>query len=285
MLFIWMILACSIFKELGAFKNQFMTFGPSQATVFMAMKIDTWSKWLALAVFSMLNTMVNEFIGSALVPWFTNTIQDQKTQYLDHTKRACLIISLIYDVYTHVMSIFGIFLMFSQVDFLFIRMVADCVVTVFTTKEWIKKKVYDKEKHDLEGGFVNIHRKNEDGDDDDDDDDDEEEDAKQNGKTRRSKKRMKTLLSSSLSLSPSLSNENLLGSENAAAGVGAADDDDVDVEAAAGGSSWVSFEGVAAPSSSLSEDDSSDGKGGARDTIHASHHQCEKQAAHPRRYL
>lgn len=36
------------------------------------------------------------------------------------------------------MSIFGMYLMFSQVDFLVIRMAADVVVTSFTTWEWMR---------------------------------------------------------------------------------------------------------------------------------------------------
>ena len=44
-----------------------------------------------------------------------------------------MLISLAFDIYTHVMSIFGLYLMFSQFDFLMIRMIADCIVTMFTT--------------------------------------------------------------------------------------------------------------------------------------------------------
>lgn len=155
----WMTVTCTIFNHLGAFSDNFMTFGPSENTVFMAMKIDTWDKWYALASFSMMNTMINEFIGSALEPWFTNTIQDQKTRYLDHSKTECVMISLIYDVYRHVMSIFGLYLMFSQVDFLLIRTVADVVVTFFTTIEWMKNKTVDKERHNKEMvGLPEDHR-------------------------------------------------------------------------------------------------------------------------------
>lgn len=155
----WMTVTCTIFNHLGAFSDSFMTIGPSDKTVFMAMKIDTWEKWYALAGFSMLNTMMNEFIGSALEPWFTNTIQDQKTRYLDHSKAECVTISLMYDIYRHVMSIFGLYLMFSQVDFLIIRTIADVIVTLFTTMEWMKNKTVDKERHSREMvGLPEDHR-------------------------------------------------------------------------------------------------------------------------------
>lgn len=140
LLFVWMLVTCTIFSFLGAFHSQFMTFGPSEGTLFMAMKINTWPKWYALATFSMLNTSINEFIASSLVPWFTNTIQDQKTKYLDYSKATCVYVSVVFDIYSHVMGIFSLYLMFSQIDFLLIRMIADIIVTVFTTIEWIKNK-------------------------------------------------------------------------------------------------------------------------------------------------
>lgn len=63
-------------------------------------------------------------------------------------------ISLVFDVYSHVMSIFSLYLMFSQIDLLMIRMFADCAVTCFTTSEWMRNKTVDKHMHDIEGGLV-----------------------------------------------------------------------------------------------------------------------------------
>jgi biotin transporter BioY len=42
-LLIWMVIACIVFYQLGAFHMHFMTFGPSDKTLFMGMIIDTWS--------------------------------------------------------------------------------------------------------------------------------------------------------------------------------------------------------------------------------------------------
>ena len=141
----WMIIACVIFYQLGAFHMHFMTFGPSEQTIFMGMIIDTWHKWYCLAAFSFVNTATNEFLGSALMPWwvlvcilwkrhaetncvesfrFQNTIQDHKCKYIPYSRSTCISIVAAFDVYTHVMSIFGIYLLFSQIDFLIIR--GDC---------------------------------------------------------------------------------------------------------------------------------------------------------------
>jgi hypothetical protein len=147
LLLVWMIIACSVFYQLGAFHMHFMTFGPSSKTIFMGMTIDTWNKWYFLAAFSFVNTATNEFLGSALLPWFQNTIQDHKSKYIPYSQRTCMSIVVLYDIYAHVMSIFGIYLLFSQIDFLIIRLLADILVTVITTNWFLQYKSVDEERY------------------------------------------------------------------------------------------------------------------------------------------
>jgi hypothetical protein len=154
----WLAATIAIFYYLGAFHIHFMTIGPSDETEFMGMKINTWAKWHCLAQFSFWNTAINEFLGSALIPWFQNTIQDHKCMFLPYSKRWCMIISLVYDAYTHVMSVFGIFLFFSQIDFLAIRMTADILVTYFTTQTWMYGKTVDSEMYRTEFAKVAANR-------------------------------------------------------------------------------------------------------------------------------
>lgn len=151
LLLVWMVSTCVLFYFLGAFHVYYMIWGPSEKTEFMGMRIDTWHKWHLLAQFSFWNTAVNEYLGAALVPFFQNTIQDHKCRYLPYSKATCLHISNMYCVYTHIMSIFGVFLFFSQIDFLLIRLAGDLVVTVFTTIWWMQDKIVDRERHDRMG--------------------------------------------------------------------------------------------------------------------------------------
>jgi len=71
----WMMAVCTIFYFLGAFHMSYMHVGPGKDTVFMGLRIDNWAKWSALAVFSFMNTCINEFISNALNPWFLNSLQ------------------------------------------------------------------------------------------------------------------------------------------------------------------------------------------------------------------
>ena len=81
LLLVWMITVCTIFYVLGAFHMSYMHIGPGEQTVFMGLKINSWGKWTALAVFSFMNTCVNEFISNALDPWFINSLQVDSQSY------------------------------------------------------------------------------------------------------------------------------------------------------------------------------------------------------------
>ena len=102
-----------------------------------------WWKWSALATFSFFNTAVNEFLDSALSPWFVNTVQDHKTRFLPYSKFTCLVITQMFTIYGHIMSVFGIFLFFSQLDFLLIRLVADLIVNHYVTYRFMANKTVD----------------------------------------------------------------------------------------------------------------------------------------------
>lgn len=125
----------------------FFRLGPSETVKIMDIKINNWHKWFGVSIFTFCNTAVGEFVDSALVPFFTNTIQDHKNVYIPYSKRTCLVIVQSFCLYVHIMSIFSIFLIFAQVDFLIVRALADLMVTSFSTNVFVQRKIFDKEKY------------------------------------------------------------------------------------------------------------------------------------------
>lgn len=151
-LIVWVIISLCLLRVLmmGSDNIDFLKIGPSETVKIMDVKIDTWAKWWGIAIFTFVNTTIGEFVDSSLVPWFQNTIQDHKNPYLPYEKYTCWIISQTFCLYIHVMGIFGVFLIFSQVDFLMIRALADLMVTGYSTNIFMQKKVFDKELYDLQ---------------------------------------------------------------------------------------------------------------------------------------
>jgi hypothetical protein len=138
----WLILVLIVLKEIGLMDAHFMSFGPSDLTIFMGVTINTWYKWGLVAAFTFINTSVNDFMSDAISPWILNTITDHKTHYIPYTKCVCLTITQFWSIYCNIMSVFSIFLAMSQLDFVLIRMSADMLVNAYTTTKFMRNKTY-----------------------------------------------------------------------------------------------------------------------------------------------
>lgn len=143
----WLSIVLVVFKDIGLLNTSFMTLGPSESTVFMGVKLNTWYKWGLVAAFTFINTSVNDFVSDALSPWILNTITDHKTRFIPYSKVVCLVITQTWSVYCNIMSVFGIFLAMSQIDFVLIRMVADLMVNAYTTTKFMRNKTFCPEQY------------------------------------------------------------------------------------------------------------------------------------------
>ena len=146
-LMVWLSIVLVVFKDIGLLETAFMTLGPSDSTIFMGVKLNTWYKWGLVAAFTFINTSVNDFVSDALSPWILNTITDHKTRFIPYPKIVCLIITQTWSIYCNIMSVFGIFLAMSQIDFVLIRMVADLMVNAYTTTKFMRNKTFCPEQY------------------------------------------------------------------------------------------------------------------------------------------
>jgi hypothetical protein len=146
-LMVWLSIVVIVFKDIGLLDTKFMSLGPSSTTVFMGVVLDSWYKWGLVAAFTFVNTSINDFMSDAISPWILNTITDHKTRYLPYSKFTCICISQLWSIYCNVMSVFGLFLAMTQIDFVLIRMMADLIVNVYTNMRFMRNKVTCEERY------------------------------------------------------------------------------------------------------------------------------------------
>jgi len=156
-LMMWLVIVMTLFKDIGLLDTSFMTFGPSQTAKFMGVVLDTWYKWNMVAGFTLVNTSVNDFMSDAISPWLLNTITDHKSKYIPYPRYMCLLISQLWSIYCNLMSVFGMFLAMTQIDFVLIRMLADLTVNTYTNLKFMRFKEYSPDKyHDIEMQTVTL---------------------------------------------------------------------------------------------------------------------------------
>ena len=146
-LMVWLTIVMTVFKDIGLLDTSFMRFGPSTTAKFMGVILDTWYKWNMVAAFTLCNTAMNDFMSDAISPWILNTITDHKSKFIPYPKLTCLMIAQLWAVYCNLMSVFGMFLAMTQIDFVLIRMLADLTVNTYTNLKFMRFKEYSTDKY------------------------------------------------------------------------------------------------------------------------------------------
>lgn len=144
----WMSFMLCLLHEIGLLDSKFMKIGPSDETVFMGMKLNTWYKYNLVMFMSFMNTCFNDFMSDSISPWILNTITDHKTKYIPYSKRTCILITQSWSIYCNIMSIFSIFLALTQVDFVIIRALADVCMTAYTNMRFMRNKIHDRAQYE-----------------------------------------------------------------------------------------------------------------------------------------
>ena len=139
-MFMWCAIVMYAYSQSVQKNNTFLQWGPSDTMEIVGMKVNTWHKWWLLMSFTFLNTCINEFIGNCIDPWIINVLQDSKNEVIPYSKGTCIAISQAYSLYCHLMSVVGISLLLSQIDVLFVRIIADMFVSVFAMTRFLRDK-------------------------------------------------------------------------------------------------------------------------------------------------
>lgn len=148
-LFVWTAVTCLTFFWIMYIDNSsFLQFGPNTHTKLFGVVLDSWEKWWAVAIYTFISCGVNAFAGDSVVPFITNTVQDHKTVYIPYSKFTCLVIIQVFTFYSVVMSIVGLFVALTQIDFTIVRLGSDLIVNYLTTTYFLRGKIVDRHKYD-----------------------------------------------------------------------------------------------------------------------------------------
>lgn len=146
LLLLWTCISSSVFCAIMIEDDSaFLLVGPNHRNQLFGVKMDTWFKWWVTAIYTFVSTAIAAFASDALCPFFTNVIEDHKTKHIPYSKFTCLLIVQVFTIYGVIMSVIGMFVALTQVDFMFIRIAADLLVNAHTTYYFLRGKEVDSE--------------------------------------------------------------------------------------------------------------------------------------------
>jgi len=149
MLGLWTLVCAVVFYVIMHVDNSpFLSFGPNDHTRLFGVALDTWGKWWCVAIYTFFSTAIAAFASDSVSPFILNTVQDHKTVYIPYPKWVCLMIIQVYTCYAVVVTIIGLFVALTQIDFTLIRLTSDLIVNYITTAYFLRTKVVDPIRYD-----------------------------------------------------------------------------------------------------------------------------------------
>jgi hypothetical protein len=148
LLLFWTVLSSSVFCAIMIQDgSNFLMIGPNDHNQLFGVRMDSWFKWWVTAIYTFVSTSIAAFASDALCPFFTNAIEDHKTKYIPYSKFTCLMMVQVFTIYGVIMSVIGMFVALTQVDFMFIRIAADLIVNANTTYYFLRGKEVDPDQY------------------------------------------------------------------------------------------------------------------------------------------
>lgn len=150
---VWFFICLGGFGWLGIFSSEYMRVGPSPTLTYMGMIIDTMPRYIAVVVFVVLSTAINDFASDAIGPWIQNTVMDHKSQTIPYSKFTIVFIAQSWSLYCGVMTVASIALVFAQFDLIIYRLIIDLFVNQYTMRRFLTNKTHDPLRYHTE--FLN----------------------------------------------------------------------------------------------------------------------------------
>jgi hypothetical protein len=143
LLYTWMIsiiiLIAIISRYANATQQKFYKFGPNETLTILGLSINTWEKYIGVALYCFINSIMRTLMEAIIRPWIINNIQDESKIKYAHLR--CFSYEMTFVNTSYLWFDFFIYMsiLFSQIDMLLIEVIADLCITFLTTTYYVKQ--------------------------------------------------------------------------------------------------------------------------------------------------
>lgn len=90
-----------------------------------SLKLDTWTRWSAVSVYTFLNHAISGTAGNVVDPWIMNEVQDDSHSRLRFSKRKAFFMIIFYKIAGWIDYVLYLVIALSRLDLMIIGMAAD----------------------------------------------------------------------------------------------------------------------------------------------------------------
>lgn len=124
------------------YRSKFFRIGPSSDLVILGIQIDTFLKYYMLVSYSVVNSTFRGLLNDVVQPWIINHVQNSAIKKNHDDTAISYEITLVTTFYKWFDWFLNMNILLSQVDLILFECIADCIITVCSTRFYLKAKLH-----------------------------------------------------------------------------------------------------------------------------------------------
>jgi hypothetical protein len=137
--YLYVFVAVLVLSFLGVYKNSdFLRWGVP--VKFFGHDITTNKEFYGLQALLFVHQVINNCVNTIVYPWIINSVQDPKNNNLEYTRRTCLLIINLFNIYSEIDVVLIISGFTSQISFVLTIILANALTSTFINMRYINKK-------------------------------------------------------------------------------------------------------------------------------------------------
>lgn len=140
----WLAILVAVFASVSRrTSNKFIQlgFGPSPDLYLLDVHINTWGRWFGMNLMVFVHTIVQSLLSEIIQPWMsTHVYTTDNRVILRYSKPTTMTLANMYGVCSVIMQAISLYITFTQVDIMLVRVIATIMVITLTTYYSIRHK-------------------------------------------------------------------------------------------------------------------------------------------------
>lgn len=137
---LWIIFVCII--VLCLFDSLHFEYGPNENLKIFNIEINTWLRWSCVCSYIIINQSIETYGLNVISPWLINDIQNKNQTEQKYSEFIIQLINVFWELYLWLTYVISLRLYFTQIDFICLLLIMDCLMTCITTHFYLKYKKY-----------------------------------------------------------------------------------------------------------------------------------------------
>lgn len=137
---LWCACLLGLLTSLGSGGSLKLSWGPGPDLAFAGVPVRTWPAWGCVMAVAATDTLISVWSSEIISPWLYFNVYDKERRDMEFSPWTAQVIAGAWNLYVNIHPLLAVYLAFTQVDIVAVRICLELVASVFAVRGYIRAK-------------------------------------------------------------------------------------------------------------------------------------------------